>query len=177
MNKKQTSLILVKVKSMYPQHFKGLQRAEWQIISKTWTTILCGYEFEDVNAALDAYIATGREFAPNPGQIKRIIDDRKHPQLSAYDAWQAVRKSLSNAGGYPESAFKKLPEPAKQIVGSPATLRQWAMTNLNDIENYIKPRFIKEFKDRESDYVTPIQNGNALEGSEIMKKLEAKMTL
>lgn len=180
MNKKEITMTLVKIKAMYPNQFKGIKEAEWRIIAGTWESILKEYQFDVVNAALNAYIAQGHEWAPNPGQVRKIIVTANTPQITSYEAWEDVRRALSNAGRDSIDAFKTLPEPAQKAVGSPETLKQWAVTPLEEIEKFIKPRFIKDFDRMKSDYIEgdmPLSSKNILTGSDVFKQLEEKTAM
>lgn len=180
MTKKEITMTLVKIKAMYPNQFKGIKEAEWRIIAGTWESILKEYDFQIVDAALNAYIAQGRAWAPNPGQIRKIIVSANTPQITAYEAWEIVRKALSIAGHDSTGTFKALPEPVRKAVGNAATLRQWALTSLDEIEKFIKPRFIKEFNDMKSDYLEndmPEESKNILTGSQMIKQLEERTAM
>lgn len=70
MNKTTTRKLLMLLVGAYPQNFK---LDESGVILASWEYHLKDFEFEACEKAVRAYIETGKEFPPTPGQIVSIL--------------------------------------------------------------------------------------------------------
>ena len=68
------------------------------------------------------YINDDNEYPPAPGQVKSILYRMEHQdELSEGDAWNLVRRALSNGLYGAQEEFDRLPEDVQKAIGSP----QW----------------------------------------------------
>lgn len=112
----------------------------------TWNMFLEDYSYQEIAMALKAYVtASGSGYAPSVSQlidylhkIKEVNDE------SPMQAWEAVRKAISNSGYHAEEEFNKLPELTQKAIGSPSMLHQWAVSESYN-ESVIQSNFLKSF--------------------------------
>lgn len=96
-----------------------------------WAVIFAAVDARLVESALYTYISEKHEFAPTPGHIREIIDKMTNPtQLSEGDAWNMVRRAISNGLYGAQEEFDKLPEDVQKAVGSP----QWIFYAANSAD-------------------------------------------
>ena len=87
-----------------------------------WAVVFAADPSRLVESAVYTYINEERFKAPNPGQIRAIMQRITHPdELSEGDAWNLVQRALSNGLYGAQEEFDRLPEDVQKAVGSP----QW----------------------------------------------------
>ena len=87
-----------------------------------WSVVFAADISELVESAVYTYINEERFKAPNPGQIRAIMQRITHPdELSEGDAWNLVQRALSNGLYGAQEEFDRLPEDVQKAIGSP----QW----------------------------------------------------
>ena len=57
----------------------------------------------------------------------------------------AIRNSLYNA----KEEYYKLPENIQRLVGSPSTLREWAMLDISELDTVVQSNFMRSYKARQ----------------------------
>lgn len=124
------------------------------------------YTYEQVNYALDAFVASDdKGYPPSCGQlIAKLTDVKMAGKLDANEAWKLVKKAITNSGYHSAEEFDKLPREAQKVVGSPQTLYEWAMDE-NYNESVIMSQFIKAYNtviNRETAYERMPDNVKAL---------------
>lgn len=104
------------------------------ITINTWLELLGDYTYEQVLAAVYAFIRTDRKgFAPSIGEIMEklqlLFGER---ELNEEEAWAMVLKALRNSGYHAEEEYGKLPRPIQIAIASPKRLEELAlMQNMN----------------------------------------------
>lgn len=128
--------------------FPNYKPVDIDLTATTWADMLSEYTYEQVNAALKAYILSDNSgFAPSVGQIVDKIQTLTRPQeLNEMEAWSLVSKALKNGYYGAEEEFAKLPPIVQKAVGQPSQLRAWAQTETESIENVIQSNFIKTYR-------------------------------
>ena len=111
-----------------------------------WENLLKAYDDRQAALALEAYIAsTPSGFAPSIGQLIELI--KANPdELGELEAWALVNRAIRNSTYNAESEFSKLPEAVRLAIGDPGQLRQWAMTDLDDIQTVIASNFQRAYR-------------------------------
>ena len=130
MTREETIKILMVVQAAYPNY----KPQDKTITVNLWTGMLEDFSYQQVEAALKAYIRTNKSgFAPSIGdivdEVQMLFGDA---QPNEVEAWELVWKAICNSGYHSEEEFEKLPELAKKSVGSSSQLRQWALSNVDD---------------------------------------------
>jgi len=90
------------------------------IKTKAWYSALQDMEDDELRAAVNDYVKTGK-FAPMPADLwdrVRTMREAQNPQLTAEEAWTIVYRDISRLGYYAEPEYddRKL-EAAKNSIG------------------------------------------------------------
>ncbi len=109
---------------------------------------LSGYDYEQVKAALKAFVMTDSSgFAPSVGQLIEILDRLGNAsELSEMEAWSLVSRALRRSLYYADEEYAKLPDVVQKAVGSPEMLRSWAETDMKSIENVVQSNFMRTYR-------------------------------
>nr|DAG71318.1 MAG TPA: replisome organizer [Caudoviricetes sp.] len=113
-----------------------------------WNMMLENYSYEQVSAALKAYINSDTSgFAPSIGQLIGKIQTISQPQeLDGMAAWGIVSKALRNGTYGAVEEFNKLPSLVRQAVGVPDNLKNWATSDYQTIETVIQSNFLRTYE-------------------------------
>lgn len=144
----ETSQILAVIADVYPQYSKG-RNPESAI--KLWQTLFAEESYQEVNAALLAFISTDEKgFPPAPGKLKAIIADAKLPdsETTEAEAWAMVAKATRNSLYHSAEEFARLPETVQRVVGSPSMLREWAMMDSETLNSVAASNFMRSYRAR-----------------------------
>lgn len=144
MSREDTAKILSVISMTYP-NFKVENKTQ---TLDAWTWALEEYSYEQIQLALKMYINTsGSAFAPS---VAELIQMTKKPaelqELSEAEAWAMVKKAISNGNYHAEEEFEKLPEIVKKAVGGASMIRQWAVTDSNEVNTVIMSNFQRAYK-------------------------------
>lgn len=144
MNKQETIKLLTTIQAAYPNY--RVQNKE--ITLELWSDLLEEYSYQQVMAALKAFIATDTSgFAPAIGQIiEKVQMISKPTELSEMEAWALVSRAIRNGYYGAETEFEKLPPIVQKAVGHPSQLRHWAVTDLESIENVVQSNFMRTYR-------------------------------
>lgn len=113
-----------------------------------WYVFMQDLDYERVHLAIQKYIAT-EKFPPAISDILQKANEIAQPdveRLTELEAWDLVRKAISNSGYHAEDEFEKLPEACRIAVGSPANLREWARMEIKDVETVEQSHFIRNYR-------------------------------
>lgn len=158
MELKEVSQMLAVIKEVYPNYIKD--NANIPVMAKMWHTILGEYSLDIAMTGLNSYMAKDTKgFAPVPGQLlaeirKLTSQIENKPKTTTAQAWDMVVEVLRGALCYhnPAEAFKKLPLAIQKCVGSARTLQRWSMTDSDQLHNFIRSQFMRDYKDMASFY-------------------------
>lgn len=144
MTREKTQEILMSIQAAYPNY----KPQDKTVTVNTWTTMLQDYTYEQVMTALKAYISTDTSgFAPSIGQLIDKMHMLNAPQeLNEMEAWALVSKALRNGSYGAEQEFEKLPPLVQKAVGAPSQLRNWALTDMESVENVIQSNFMRTYR-------------------------------
>lgn len=144
MTKEETKKILMIIDSAYP-NFKAERPQE---MVETWSFLLADYSYRDIALALKSFIVTeNKGFPPSVGEIiAQLYKPAELTEMTEQQAWGIVRKAVGRATYYAEEEFEKLPKVIQDTVGSPAQLRNWAMTDLDTVETVVASNFQRSYR-------------------------------
>lgn len=144
MQEQETKNIIAVMINAYPNY----KPENMRLTVELWDDMLRDYTYQQAAAALKAYIATDTSgFAPSIGQlIAKIHDLSDKPQLTEMEAWALVSKALRNSYYGAEKEFSKLPPIVQKAVGNPSNLRNWAVTDIESVENVIQSNFMRTYR-------------------------------
>lgn len=144
MTREQTKTFIRGLVALYPNwHPQNLTDTV-----DAWQWALNDYPLEIVQAALTIYIKTnGTGFAPS---VSQLIDCMHAPKesnrLTEGEAWALVLKAIRNSGYDSEEEFTKLPPAIQKAVGTPSTLRQWALCDSDEVNTVIMSNFQRSYR-------------------------------
>lgn len=148
MNKLETMKIMAVLQANYPDSFKNYDDEQLETLVKIWTSVLADATYKEVSNAVLAHIATdtGR-FMPPVGIIRNMLVKLNEPQeITEMEAWNLVAKAVANSNYNSGTEFEKLPDDIKQLVGSPATLREWAGMDSDQFNTVVQSNFMRSYK-------------------------------
>lgn len=150
MTREETKQILLILKINYPQSFKDWNKAQITMFIDLWTE---AFQHDNVavvtNAVKSIIYSTTREFAPNIGQVKDMMQRiTTQNGIDADEAWGMVYKALGNSIYNAKEEFEKLPDEVKAGIGSYSQLREWAQMDARTLETVIASNFKKGYRTR-----------------------------
>lgn len=112
-----------------------------------WYALLNDLPYESLNAAIQKHMMTSPH-PPTIADIRRAAAQLSPDgnDMSELQAWDMVRKAVSNSNYHAEEEFERLPEAVKIAVGNPANLREWAMMPTETVESVEQSHFIKAYR-------------------------------
>ncbi len=141
MTRDETKKIIMAMTYTYP----NFHPQDISIVIDLWTSMLEAYSYQQISAALQAYILTDTSgFAPSIGQLTNKI--HTETELGELEAWALVSKALRNGYYGAEDEFAKLPPLIQKAVGNPSNLRQWALTDSSSVETVLQSNFIRNYR-------------------------------
>lgn len=104
------------------------------ITADTWLVLLNDFTYEQVLAAVHAFIRTDKKgFAPSIGEVidkLQLLSGEK--EVNAVAAWTMVLKAIKNSTYHADEEYEKLPRIIQRVIGGPQRLTELAtMENLN----------------------------------------------
>lgn len=148
MTKKETAQILEILKKAYPNFYKGFSKEDAKDAIELWAMMFEDEDVFTVANAVKAHIAMDEKgFPPVIGQIKSKIQALSRKSImTEFEAWEkvknAVRNSLYNSG----EEYNKLPENIQKLIGSPLTLREWAMLDVLELDTVVQSNFMRSYR-------------------------------
>lgn len=131
MTREETIKILMVMQAAYPNY----KPQDKTVAVNVWAEMLGDIPYEQVSAALKAYIQTDKNgFAPGIGDIREKVQILfgEDVEINETEAWSLVLKAIRRSTYYSEEEFLKLPDIIQRSVGSPRQLREWA--TLEDVD-------------------------------------------
>lgn len=150
MTREETIKILSILRAAYPSFYKTMTKDEAEGTIQLWSSMFLDEDYRLVSEAVKAHIATDENgYPPVIGQIKKKIRQIMQPkEMTEMEAWNLVLKACSNASYNSNSEFNKLPEEIQSIIGSPSTLREWAVMDTSQLNTVVQSNFMRSYKVR-----------------------------
>ena len=148
MTKQETLDLLTVMQAAYPNFYKGMNRQQADAVVDLWATMFVEEPFQLVAMAVKAHIASDTKgFPPHIGAIKEAIGKLMQPDtMTEQEAWALVSKAASNAKYEAEKEFSKLPPLAQKLVGSPNSLRAWALMDADTVSSVVASNFQRSYR-------------------------------
>lgn len=148
MTYKETLQIMAILKTAYPSYYKGGNDLEQA--AALWAELFADDDVLVVAAAVKAFIVNDdKGFPPVIGQIKKLVIDLTNEKgMTELEAWELVNRALRRSIYNSNEEYRKLPPVIQQIVGSPATLREWAQSDINELQTVIASNFQRSYRTR-----------------------------
>lgn len=163
MTRDDVKKLLMVVQSFYPN---------WKVENKevtinAWYAVMCERDNKAMQLAAKWYAETDTSgFAPSIGQLlDRYRRLTERAELTGAEAWGMVRDAIGRSTYYANDEFKKLPEPVRRAVGSPGTLKAWAMADESGL-GFAQNQFNKTYA-----AIIKRQKEESIAGSDVQKVL------
>lgn len=148
MTELETGRLIAVIAEIYPHYLNG-RNIETTVA--LWHDLFADDSYAEVNAALKAFVATDEKgFAPAPGAIRALLHKLRQPEgeTTETEAWALVQKATRNSIYNADKEFAALPEDIQRCVGSPATLREWAVMDSETLNSVVASNFMRGYKVR-----------------------------
>lgn len=144
MNREETKEILKVLRVGYPNFYKGLTKREADEIIDLWSTMFASEPVKIVIEAVKSLMCT-LKFPPTIADVKEKIAMITQPkQLTEMEAWRMVKSAISYYNA--TETFSRLPPILQGIIGSPNTLREWAVMEAETVDSIIQSNFMRSYK-------------------------------
>ena len=144
-------------------------------------------DYEVLTSAVQKHMMTS-PFPPTIADLRsnaaQFLPGGSATEMTDLEAWELVRRAISNSGYHADEEFQKLPELVQKAVGNPANLREWATMDIETVNSVEQSHFIRAYRSvvsREKDLqklspvmrqlITQVSAGMSLEDA--MKDREA----
>lgn len=146
MTAKETAAVMDALAVAYP-NFRKLQQ-DPKLLVMLWTEMLEPYPLKLVMAAVKSLIAADEKgFPPVVGQVLgKIRQLTAEEQLTEQEAWNLVRRAVSNGIYSSREEFERLPPEVQRVVHDPAVLREWSMLPTDELNTVIASNFQRSFR-------------------------------
>lgn len=144
----EAGAIMDVLKVAYPRFYINQTEDEKYDASKLWTTMFADDDAPLVVAAVKSFIATDiKGYPPHIGAIKNEIQKITTPaEMSELEAWNIVKKAVTNSLYNAKDEYEKLPPMIKRICGSPSTLREWAAIDFDELNTVVSSNFQRSYR-------------------------------
>lgn len=160
MQQAELTKVLAYIKANYPNFMTGADEDDTKMALGVWFDYLQEYKSEVVIAAIKTFsINNAAAFAPTPGQLvaeicKLTARVENKPETTAAQAWDMLVEVLRGGLCYynPNKAFEKLPIAIQKCIGSANTLERWSMASSEQLHDYTRSQFMRDYKDMAAFY-------------------------
>ena len=148
MTREEILAIMGVLKAAYPNYYRDMNRRDAEAVVDLWATMFSDEPMPMVAMAVKAHIASDTKgFPPHIGAIKEAIGKLMQPDtMTEQEAWALVSKAASNAKYEAEKEFGKLPPLAQKLVGSPNSLRAWALMDADTVSSVVASNFQRSYR-------------------------------
>lgn len=145
----ETGAVMDVLTAAYPQFYAKTSPEEMAKIIALWAEMFADDSVNTVKLALKALIATDdKGFPPHIGAVKaKIRQLTEKESLSEIAAWAIVSKAIRRSTYYSIEEFDKLPPAIQRVVHSPEQLREWALTDGENLETVIASNFQRSYRE------------------------------
>lgn len=112
---------------------------------ETWYSMLCDLPYPELSYALKAHMQTD-PFPPTIAGLRSQVSKAKTQPMTELEAWAIVRTAVGRSGYYWQEEFEKLPKTIQKAVGRAENLKEWATTDLSELETVIQSQFLRSFR-------------------------------
>lgn len=145
---KETAKLIAVIIEVYPRFMDG---RKFETTLTLWQKIFSGDNYAEVEAAFYAFVSTDEKgFPPAPGAIRAMLNKLRMPEgeTTEAEAWGMVQKATRNSIYNADKEFSALPEEIQRCVGSPSTLREWAIMDSETLNTVVASNFMRSYRAR-----------------------------
>ena len=149
MDGREVARLLTILEAEYPNSFSRMDDKQRSLKQELWSK---EFEHDDpmaVYAAARVLMWSGREFAPNSGQIRdKMCEMMESNVLDEQQAWALVSKACENGFYGYKKEFEKLPPEVQRAVGRPEQLKEWAVMDVETVQSVVASNFMRNYRNR-----------------------------
>ena len=145
MNREDVKKTLFLLETSYPVYYKNMSVSDKGKQVELYLEMLGEYNVATVVQALKNYIRKN-QYPPTIAGLIEPIELLNTNECTDTDLWNSVVKAVRNSGYNSVSEFEKLPEECKQWLGSPATLKELALSDITTLNTVTRGQFLKTIK-------------------------------
>lgn len=136
----------------YPGYYRDISSTDAKAAVNLWYTMLGHQPYNLVEAAVHSCIATSK-WPPTVAEVNVEIGRLTQPEeMTEMEAWSLVTRAIANSGYESKKEFAALPDLIQRVLGSPATLHEWAMMPVSEVQTVVASNFQRSYRARvESD--------------------------
>jgi len=142
-------LVFGEMRKTYPVYYKQLTRQEAENMVSVWADLFVDYPASLILSAAKQFMMNDTKgFPPVPGQIMAIVNATLKPASdvpSEAEAWEQVKRAVSNSAYNAGKEFAKLHPILKRLVGGPDTLYRWALMDEEVLDMNIRPMICRSY--------------------------------
>ena len=140
--------IMAVLRGAYPQFYRDISRQEAEATVNLWTDMFSGDDPALVAAAVKTLIASDEKgFPPHIGAVKAYLRRITEPKgLGELEAWNMVWRAVQNSSYHAEREFARLPPEVRRAVGSPETLKSWALMPPDTVQSVTASHFQRSYR-------------------------------
>jgi hypothetical protein len=142
-------LVFGEMRKTYPVYYKQLTRQEAENMVSVWADLFVDYPASLILAAAKQFMMNDTKgFPPVPGQIMAIVNATLKPASdvpSEAEAWEQIKRAVSNGLYNAGREFDKLHPILKRLVGGPDTLYRWALMEEETLDMNIRPMICRSY--------------------------------
>lgn len=156
MVKEEWKNIVINLKSAYTSPNFLPDETSWRV----WLYALADLPAEVVGASAVVYIQQNH-FPPTIADLREIASRfmEDGDEQNEIEAWTCVSKAIRNSTYHAEESFEKLPPLIQKAVGSPAVLKEWAMSDYDSIQvtqsNFMRNYRVVSTREKEAKRLSP----------------------
>ena len=146
MTRDETKELLMTIRAVYPNF--NVKPEDMTPTINAWHMMLEEYPADAIGAALQIYVKTNNSgFAPSVSQlINGMYKLNENEELTEGEAWYLVKKAIQGANYHAEENFEALPPLVQRAIGGAAMLREWGMTDTDEVNTVIMSNFQRTYK-------------------------------
>lgn len=144
MTREQTVEFIHSIVSLFP-NWKPDNLSE---TVNAWNWALQDYTAQEVKAALMIYLKTNNTgFAPSVPQIITAMHaPANNNRMTEAEAWALVKRAIQDSIYNSGERFEALPPMVQRAVGDANMLRQWAMSDTDEVNTVIASHFQRNYR-------------------------------
>lgn len=142
----ETGVVMDILSTAYPAFYKG-KTADVKTL-RLWAEMFAEDDVRLVCAAVKALIATKTDsFPPVIGAVKEKIRMISKPEeMTELEAWDFVRKALTNSAYNSVEEFNKLPPVVQAVVHTPEQLKDWSRMDEATVQSVVASNFQRSYR-------------------------------
>lgn len=189
MTREETTGMLTLLKTAYPGFYAKKSKDELNLILNLWSEMFETDNAVLVRLALKELISSHAGYPPDIATVKekiRTLTDAVSGEPTNEELWLSLKTAAANGASDTLNQFNALPPVVKRYLGSPGTLREYALMNADTFNSVIHGQFLKSIsiiRERErcekmiSPQVRAMLTGKTAEGQPHLTDAPRQLTL